>query len=184
MNVVDFFGGIPPDLLKSVIGALYKGKIGYGSLVLRPRLRSSDPTSTTMAQLQVSINNLARATIGSKKSDRHRVEDILSEAGFVSVNRLVIYSIAMECWRALSLRDVPDGPLNPLGSFLNPRTITGPARTRAAANGCLPPPTKFQVDSFCWWAHICWNSSLPLRSAATMSAAKSAALALAMAAPF
>lgn len=36
---------IPPDLLKSVMGALHRGKNGYGCLVLRPRLTSSDPTS-------------------------------------------------------------------------------------------------------------------------------------------
>ena len=179
------------DLLRSVMAALYRGKIGYGCLVLRPRLRSSDPTSSTMAQLQVCVNNVARATIGYKKSDRLRVEELLSEASFVSVNRLVIYSIAMECWRALSLRDVPDGPLNPLGKLLSPtinvNDLSSPtrsrARTRAAQSGCLPPPTKFQVDSFTWWAYTCWNASPALRSATTMSAAKRAANELAASAP-
>lgn len=174
---------LPPDSLRMVMAALYRGKVGYGCLVLRPRFHSSDPTSALMAQLQVAVNDLARATIGTKRSDRLNVEELLSEAGFVSVNRLVIYSIAMECWRALSQCDVPHGPLNPLGLLLAcPNSI--PSRTRAAANGCLLPPTKFHVESFIWWAHICWNSSPLLRSAPNMSAARRAAKMLAASAPF
>ncbi len=174
---------LPPDLMKSVVGALYRGKIGYGSLVLRPRLSASDPTPAPMAQLQVAINNLARATLGKRKSERLKLEDLLSEAGFMSLNRLVVYSIAMECWRAVSLRDVPNGPLNPLGSILTTRS-NSLSRTRAAANGCLPPPTKYQVESFSWWAYKCWNSSLSLRTATSVSAAKRAAKMLAEASPF
>ncbi len=55
------------------------------------------------------------ATIGVKKTDRRIVEDIPNKAGFTSLNRMVLYSIVMECWRTLSLQDVPNGPLNPLG---------------------------------------------------------------------
>ncbi len=174
---------LPMGVLKTVMGSLYRGKIGYASLVLKPRLKDSDPTATTMSHLQVSVNNLARAIIGAKKSDRLRVEDLLKEAGFESLNKMVVYSISMECWRALNLRDVPDGPLNPLGQILAP-PMSSSARTRAAANGCLPPPTKLQTDTFIWWAHACWNASPLLRSATTMSAAKRAAKLLAEESPF
>ena len=165
-------------LLKTVMGSLYRGKIGYASLVLKP--------SAIMSQLQVTVNNLARATIGAKKSDRHKVEDLLKEAGFDSINRMIVYSICMECWRALNLRDVPDGPLNPLGLILSPAanlSSSSSARTRAVANGCLPPPTKLQTDTFIWWAHTCWNASPLLRSATTLPAAKRAAKLLAEEAP-
>ncbi len=63
----------------------------------------SDPTHTLMNQLRVGVNNVARATIGSSKEDRLKVADLLDEAGFPSINRLVIYTTAMECWRALNL---------------------------------------------------------------------------------
>ncbi len=138
---------LPPDSLKMVMAALYRGKVGYGCLVLRPRFNSSDPTSALMAQLQVAVNDLARATIGTKRSDRLKVGELLSEAGLISVNRLVIYSIAMECWRALSQRDVPHGPLNPLGLLMTcSNSISAPARTRSATNGCLPPPRNFMLS--------------------------------------
>ena len=174
---------LPTDLLKSVMGSLLNGKIGYACIVLPPRLSDTDPLSTHMSQLQVCVNNVARATIGSSKSEKIRVEDLLHEAGFPSINRLVVYSIAMECWRALNLRDVHDGPLNPLGNILSPPSSPCSGRTRAAASGCIPPPSKYQVESFSWWAYTCWNSSPSLRAAATVSAAKRAANELAASAP-
>ena len=167
---------LPAHYLKTVMGALIRGKIGYGCLVFPPRFSDDAPTPTLLSQLQVNINNVARATIGAKKSEKIRVEDLLAEAGFPSLNKLVVYTIAMECWRALNLRDVPSGPLNPLGALLknNEATVTN-TRTRAVKTGCLPPPAKHQVDSFTWWGYTCWNSYLPLRTAMTVSAAKKAA---------
>ena len=173
---------LPLPSLRAVVGTILRGRLGYACMVLQPRLSTSDPSSALMAQLQVGVNNVARAIIGCKKSDRLHVEDLLKSAGLPSINRLVIYTIAMECWRALNLRDVPVGPLNPLGGLLSPPN-SGLRRTRAATSGCLPPPTKCQVNSFVWWAYTCWNSSDQLRAAKTVSAAKRAANELAAAAP-
>ena len=92
----------------------------------------------------------------------------------------------MECWRALRLRDVPNGPLNPLGSLLSPPPTDTESKappTRAVKSGCIPPPAKHQIDSFTWWGYTCWNSSPLLRLAPTVSAAKRAAAVLAAAAP-
>ncbi len=176
---------LPKDLLKTVMGALVHGRVGYACLVLPPRFKSTDPTNVLMSQLQIGMNDVARAVVGSRRSDRLKVEDLIKEAGFTSLNRMAIYAIAMECWRALSLRDVPDGPLNPLGAILSPPTLLRtPLRTRAVTNGCLPPPLKRQMNTFVWWAHTCWNASPLLRSANTVSAAKRAAKELAAASPF
>ncbi len=177
---------LPLNLLKSVMGSLVRGKIGYACAVLPPRLKHSDPTSTAMAQLQVGINNVARAILGSK-CEKVRVEELVEEAGLFSLNKMIVYSIAMECWRALSLPDVPNGPLNPLGRILSPPPILTTSlapRTRAIATGCLPPPARHQVPTFTWSAYTCWNASPALRSALTMSAAKRAATELAKTAPF
>ncbi len=143
---------LPSEVLNLVIGSFFRGKIGYASLILKPRLNDSDATSTIMAQFQVRIYDLARATIGTKKSDRLRVEDLLSEAGLESLNRMIIYSIVMECWCALSPRDMPNGPLNPLGSILSTpinSSMATSSRTRSA-NKCCFPPTKFRMDMFTW----------------------------------
>ena len=177
---------LPLNLLKSVMGSLVRGKIGYACAVLPPRLKHSDPTPVVMAQLQVGINNVARAILGSK-CEKVRVEDLVEEAGLFSINKMIIYSIAMECWRALSLPDVPNGPLNPLGKILSPHPISSSRsapHTRAAATGCLPPPAKHQVPTFIWSAYTCWNASPALRSAPNVPAAKRAAIELADSAPF
>ncbi len=179
---------LPLNLLKSVMGSLMRGKIGYACAVLPPRLKNTDPTSTIMAQLQVGINNVARAILGFQCEKVH-VEDLVEEAGLFSINKMIVYSIAMECWRALTLPDVPNGPLNPLGKILSPHPFSNSLpssapRTRAAATGCLPPPAKHQVPTFIWSAYTCWNASPTLRSAPNMSAAKKAAIELANSAPF
>ena len=144
------------------------------------------PTPVVMAQLQVGINNVARAILGSK-CEKVRVEDLVKEAGLFSINKMIIYSIAMECWRALSLPDVPNGPLNPLGRILSPHpnsSSRSAPHTRTASTGCLPPPAKHQVPTFIWSAYTCWNASPALRSAPNVSAAKRAAIELADSAPF
>ncbi len=174
---------LPKYSLKMVMGALIRGKIGYACSVLHPRFSADSPTSTLMSQLQVNVNNVIRSIIGAKKSEKRRVEDLLTEANLPSLNQLVVYTIAMECWRALSLRDIADGPLNPLGSLLKSGSSEHYMRTRAAATGCLPPPAKHQVDSFTWWGYTCWNSSPTLRAAKTLSAAKKAAIEIAMSSP-
>ena len=178
---------LPRDELKTVMGSLLRGRMGYACAVLPPRWRETDPLPTLMAQLQVNMNNVARSTIKCRKSDKITVANLLKESGFPSLNRMVVYTVAMECWRALSLRDVPGGPLNPLGSLLSPPdSDDGPSsrsRTRAALSGCLPPPSKVQVNSFTWWAYTCWNSSPALRMATNVSAAKKAANELAASTP-
>ncbi len=102
------------------MSSLVNGKIGYTCLVLPPRLKATDLTNVLMSQLQVNLNNVARATIRGSKSDRVKVEDLLNKMGLPSINRKIVYTIAMECWRALNLREVPNGPLNPLGCILSP----------------------------------------------------------------
>ena len=124
---------LPRDKLKTVMGSLLRGKIGYTCVVLPLRWQESDPLTTLMAQLQVNMNNVARSTITCTKSERVMVANLFREAGFPSQNMMVVYTVAMECWRALSLRDFP------LNSDSGTRS-----RTRAAMSGCLPHPLKFK----------------------------------------
>lgn len=76
---------LPLNFLKSVMGSIMRRKIGYACAVLPPRLKSSDPTPTLMAQLQVGINNMARAILGSK-CEKICVEDPVEESVQVRTN--------------------------------------------------------------------------------------------------
>ncbi len=178
---------IPTRQVCSVMGALVRGRVGYACIVLPPRLNEEDPVCSLMASLQVAVNDVGRAAIGSARSKRKKVEEVLSESGLPSINRLVIETIGVECWKALNSSDVPNGPLNPLGKILAPSpsltAAEGSTRTRAAATGSIAPPAKKQVASFIWEAYRAWNSNLDLRKSATLTAAKSASAKIALTSP-
>ncbi len=71
-----------------------------------------------MAKLQVCMNDIGRAIVGSSRSDKRRVEDILIESGIPSLNQLVIRTICVEAWKSLNFKDAPDVGLTPLGNLL------------------------------------------------------------------
>ncbi len=116
-------------------------------------------------------------------SEKKKVEEILHESSIPSLNRVIVETIGVECWKALNIRDAPDLPLNPLGDLLTANNKMAVRKTRADTTNSLPPPTKIQSDTFTWWAYTMWNSSLPLRTAPTLNAAKSAAAAIAATVP-
>ena len=141
-----------------------------------------------MASLQVAVNDVGRSAIHSSRSDRKPVEELLKESRRPSMNRLVIETIGVECWKALRLSDVPNGPLNPLGIILSPTgspalVRASHSRTRAATTGSIAPPAKRQVESFVWQAYHIWNSNLDLRKSPTLAAARRASSTIAMVSP-
>ncbi len=176
---------IPIEKVSSVMGALVRGRVGYSCLVFPPRFCVKDPVCSLMADLQIAVNDVGRAMIGSSRSDRKKVEEVLSESNLPSINRLVIETIGVECWKALRTSDVPNGPLNPLGDILCPSSTLAMAtgRTRAAATGSIAPPAKKQVASFIWGAYRAWNSNLDLRKSTTLNAAKNASASFALSSP-
>ncbi len=182
---------LPPAELKTVMGALVRGRLGYASAVLTPRLKKTDPLNAQMCFLQTAVNDVGRAMIGSRRRDMKNVKEVLEESGMPSVNKLIVKAIGTACWKALKVTDTVNGPLNPLGNLLlsrNPSSSSAnPRRTRAGLSGCLPPlpppPAKTKINSFVWRAHLLWNGSPSLRSAPTLSAASRAANDLAVSAP-
>ena len=189
---------LPRPLLKMVMQSMVRGRIGYACAVLPPRMTEHDPQNVLMHKLQVSLNDVARSIIGCSRSDKIKVEELLQRSGMPSLNRMVVETIGAECWKALRMRDSPDLPLTPLGQLLDVSSALPPAttsynngtcsvsvrKTRAGASGSIPPPTKIQVEAFTWWAYRLWNSSMALRTAPTLTAARSAASSAAQAVPF
>ncbi len=70
---------IPTEKVSSVMGALVRGRVGYSCLVFPPRFCVKDPVCSLMADLQIAVNDVGRAMIGSSRSDRKKVEEVLSE---------------------------------------------------------------------------------------------------------
>ncbi len=156
---------LPPQLVRTVMGSMIRGKLGYACAVLPPRLSDQSPVNVLMNKIQVALNDIGRAIVGCKRSEKRRIEEILSESKIPSLNRVVVETIGIECWKALHVRDAPDLPLAPLGNLLcanRGMEDAGTARkTRANTNNSLPPPTKVQMNTFTWWAYLLWNSSPP-----------------------
>ncbi len=172
----------PPNLVAMVSRSLFTGKLSYGlAAVVSPRLSEDEPIQSAVQELQVIINSAARTILRKSRSDHIRVSDLLAKTGLPSLNRLLVRAVALETWRALSTKDSPSGIQSPLLALIG-RPGSGGRATRAKASGLLPPPLASK-DTLIWSAYQVWNSSADLRMAATLSAAKTAAISLARRAP-
>ena len=151
---------LPPSLVKLIMQSMIRGKIGYACAVLPPRMCDQAPKNVLMNKIQVALNDVGRAIVGCKRSEKIKVEDILGESSIPSLNKLVIETIGIECWKALNIRDAPDLPLNPLGNLLTVNKVAV-RKTRADASNSLPPSTKIQSESFTWWPIQCGTRPSP-----------------------
>ncbi len=140
-----------------------------------------------MNKIQVALNDIGRSIVGCKRSEKRRIEEILSESTIPSLNRVIVETIGIECWKALDIRDAPDLSLAPLGGLLCANRglsdLSTVRKTRPYTSNSLPPPTKVHTNAFIWWAYELWNSSPPLRDATTLNAARSAAASAAQVVP-
>ena len=64
------------------------------------RLKTSDPQSTQLQNIQRGQNKMLRIITGNKLKDRVRVSDMLTTTGFLSVNQSAAYSLLVELWKA------------------------------------------------------------------------------------
>ena len=157
-------------LLKQVASALIAGKIGYGAAVAYPIRRSNDdPVDGQMRELQVVINDIARATLGTRRSARIKTEDLLLKSGLPSLNRLAAKAIAMETWKALT-----SGSENLLSRLLG-EPGSSARQTRSALAMHLPPPLPEPARTLVWEGYRTWNNWQPLREAKSASMARRAA---------
>ncbi len=169
-------------VLRQVVRALLVGRVGYGCAVLKPRLNDTDPQNVTLRKIQTAINDCARSILGSRRSERKPVEELLQESGLPSLNRLIVENVALETWKGMNYTGT-DGSKIPIGDILCPPTHAAKRVTRSTVSNCIPPPTKYRTDTFAWSAYLVWNSSPLLRSAPTLPHARKAAKELASTRP-
>ena len=60
-----------------------------------------------MDDLQKCQNDMIRIITGNTLLDKVRVADMLDSVGFMSVNRMLAYSMLMESWKAINLHETP-----------------------------------------------------------------------------
>ncbi len=166
---------LPSDVVTKVARALVIGKSGYGvAATIPPRLKESDPLCSAVNTLQIAINDIARSVTGTTRKDKLQVTELLQRSALPSLNKLTVRNVALETWKAIRVRDGPDGQPNPLGCLIG-EPGRGCRLTRNVAAGHLPPPLKCAMPTFVWYSYLLWNSHSCLREATTLSAAKKAA---------
>ena len=169
----------PGKYLQTLASGLLIGKAGFSAAAAyKPHLLPDQPLTAAMRDMQVAINNAARAVFGIRRDAHVTTEKLLAEAGLPSINRLTIYLTALETWKAVHSCDGPGGKKNSLGSLLCSNPRRGPR-----AVDLLNPPLPIAADTFVYSAYLIWNNCPALREAKTLSAAKKAARSAASAAP-
>ena len=89
--------------LRTIADGLVMSKLRYGLQVFAAaslRLNPTDPQSTAMQRIQRCQNDMLRIVTGNKRRDHVRIEDMLSETRFLSVNQTAAYSLLIEMWKA------------------------------------------------------------------------------------
>ena len=89
--------------LRTIADGLVMSKLRYGLQVFAAaslRLNPTDPQSTAMHRIQRCQNDMLRIVTGNKRRDHVRIEDMLSETRFLSVNQTAAYSLLIEMWKA------------------------------------------------------------------------------------
>ena len=165
---------LPPHIHCNLISALCNGRVAtYAAAATSVRLAPAPdelpnllPASSLSAQVQVIINDVARATLGRRRSDRVPVRQLLDQAGLRSLNEAAFVSSGMLAWSAINCES------HPLHKDLVTRTLT--SSTRASATGKLRPLSPREADIAIAVANAIrvWNAHPDIRAAMSMSAAK------------
>ena len=148
-------------LLNEIARSLVIGKVQCNAWVTRrARLNPLQPQTGEDVATQRTLTELARTLMGVRRSDRVRVVDLVERMN-CSLNELVVKQAAVAAWKAVN-----GGALHDLLHPYDERT-RGHLRNlrRASSNRCLAAVNMADV----------WNASEQLRSATTLTQAKTAA---------
>jgi 23S rRNA U2552 (ribose-2'-O)-methylase RlmE/FtsJ len=94
------------EYLRQLAYGLVIGKLSHALAALpRQRLEREDNASVVWSKIQVALNDVARSITGTRRRDHVRIEDLLSQAGLESSNRMVVKAIAAETWGCIHSDD-------------------------------------------------------------------------------
>ena len=159
-----------PCVYLPMMQAIVNGSVSSYATALVPLRLPDDPappTNSLSHQVQVLINDVARAMLGVRRADKLTVASVLDRAGITSLNRACFRSAALLAWGA---KNCQSHPLHQLFNSLVPDS-----RTRAAAAGMVNPvaPRVAVVAIVTSNMAKAWNFSGDLRAAKSKFAARS-----------
>jgi hypothetical protein len=156
---------IPPHVRKMLAAAMTDGLVNtFAALTFRVRLSVADTTSSSAEEIQVVVNDIARAAVGLTRKDRVHITDLLDRAGILGVNRTVARNAGLLAWQAKNENHV----LHWIHSSL------APSSGRLIADGRLRPlrPTVARHSRAVTNCVRVWNECQPLRQAKTAHGAR------------
>jgi hypothetical protein len=132
------------EYLRQLAYGLVIGKLSHAlAAVARPRLEREDNASVVWSRIQVALNDVAHSITGTRRRDHIRIEDLLSQAGLESANRMVVKAIAAKTWGCFHSDDGRDGNRNHVGRLLFSGKRTAIAKTtRSATTGQIEVPLR------------------------------------------
>jgi hypothetical protein len=125
---------------------------------------------------------VAWSVVGSRREDHITVKDLLELAKYLSLNQLMVKSMAMAALSAYVSNDGEDGTGNLVGHLMFDSNLVASRPTRAMAAGEVRVPTR-GVKTLVTHTLKIWNSCAELRDALTKAMANSAATTLAKNSP-
>jgi hypothetical protein len=162
------------------------GKVAHClPVVARPRLPGSTATiQEALAQVQVTVNDVARSVVGCRREDHITIVDLLEGAKYLSLNQQVVWATAMSARSAYTSSNGINGTRNPVGSeMFGSVDLPAPTRpTRAAMAGEVRVRTR-GMDTHVTHGLEVWNACAMLRSARSKAKARRASMRLARDSP-
>ena len=93
---------IPRPLLKTIADGIFMSVLRYGLPAHCPlRLKEEDPNHSSIERIKVVFNDCLRLLTNRKRQDHGRIEDMLSELGWLSINQLNAETRLLEAWKAI-----------------------------------------------------------------------------------
>eukprot|EP00095_Tigriopus_kingsejongensis_P011831 maker-scaffold412_size179788-snap-gene-0.19 protein:Tk11831 transcript:maker-scaffold412_size179788-snap-gene-0.19-mRNA-1 annotation:"reverse transcriptase-like protein" len=84
------------DHLRQLAEGLVGGKLGHAiAAFIRPRTEEDSPTSNHVKDIQIALNDVARAILGARRADRIKITDLLMAANIASINHRATFATAI-----------------------------------------------------------------------------------------
>ena len=97
---------IPRSLLKTVADGIFMSVLRYGLPIYCPlRLKEEDPKSQCIDRIRVVFNDCLRLLTNKRRRDHAKVEDMLKELGWLSLNQLCAETRLLEAWKSAQKED-------------------------------------------------------------------------------
>ena len=147
---------LPRNLLKQVADGIFMSVVRYGLPLYCPvRLKNDEPHHGSIDKIKVVFNDCLRLLTNKRSQDRARIEDMLVELGWISINQLCAETRLIEAWKTVHSDDYC------MKDMLKPKKKPVKISTRSAYQNLLETGErdKFENGSFIYKTAQIWNKA-------------------------